>query len=40
MSPQDLNVCVNQARGKGWNGGVMFWEWTTVSYSLRVKAPG
>lgn len=31
MSPESLNACVKMARGKGWNGGVMFWEWTTVS---------
>jgi hypothetical protein len=38
MSPQDLNVCVKQARNKGWNGGVMFWEWTTVSLTSSLSA--
>nr|XP_019043356.1 hypothetical protein I302_07931 [Kwoniella bestiolae CBS 10118]OCF22286.1 hypothetical protein I302_07931 [Kwoniella bestiolae CBS 10118] len=26
-----LAKCVSQAQAKGWNAGVMFWEWTTVS---------
>ncbi|WWD20162.1 hypothetical protein CI109_104638 [Kwoniella shandongensis] len=28
MSPSLLKQCANQAQAKGWNGGVMFWEWT------------
>lgn len=31
MDPASLNTCVRQARSRGWNGGVMFWEWTSVS---------
>lgn len=28
MNPSgELNKCIQQARGKGWNAGVMFWEW-------------
>ncbi|KAK4689927.1 hypothetical protein P7C73_g190, partial [Tremellales sp. Uapishka_1] len=33
MSASDLASCVSQATSKGWNAGVMFWEWTT-------EAPG
>jgi len=27
VSTTDLAKCVSQAKGKGWNGGVMVWEW-------------
>ena len=27
MSASTLNSCVKQAKEKGWNGGVMYWEW-------------
>lgn len=27
MSPSTLATCVAQAQSKGWNAGVMFWEW-------------
>ena len=29
--PALLHQCVYQARQQGWNGGIMFWEWTSVS---------
>jgi hypothetical protein len=31
MDPSTLSTCVEQAEAKGWNGGVMFWEWSDVS---------
>jgi hypothetical protein len=37
MSPEALSECVRQAEEKGWNGGVMYWEWNSVSQPLHVK---
>lgn len=37
MDPWSLNTCVKQAQAKGWNGGVMFWEWTSVSTRLSSR---
>lgn len=33
MSASDLHQCVSEAKEKGWNAGVMFWEWSEVSAS-------
>jgi hypothetical protein len=30
MTASDLYQCVQMAQSDGWNGGVMFWEWTGV----------
>ncbi|WVO13809.1 hypothetical protein L204_101432 [Cryptococcus depauperatus] len=40
MSPSDLNECVNQAKQKGWNGGVMFWEWTHEAPAVILAVRG
>jgi hypothetical protein len=37
MSPEALSECVRQAEEKGWNGGVMYWEWNSVSQPLNGK---
>lgn len=31
MSASDLQVYVGEAKEKGWNGGIMFWQWSDVS---------
>lgn len=31
MSASDLQVCVGEAKEKGWNAGIMFWQWSDVS---------
>jgi len=31
MAPEALSKCVRQAKQQGWNGGVMYWEWNSVS---------
>lgn len=31
MSASDLQVCVGEAEEKGWNAGIMFWQWSDVS---------
>lgn len=31
MSASTLAKCVSEAQAKGWDAGVMFWEWTDVS---------
>lgn len=37
MEPATLRRCVKQAREKGWNAGVMYWEWDhTAQGSLRA----
>ena len=38
MSPSSLATCVKQGQNLGWNGGVMFWEWTSVCISLPSPA--
>ncbi|OXC68759.1 hypothetical protein AYX13_02685 [Cryptococcus neoformans] len=39
MSASDLHQCVSEAKEKGWNAGVMFWEWSEVSASSsRIRA--
>ncbi|KAK8849537.1 hypothetical protein IAR55_004871 [Kwoniella newhampshirensis] len=40
MSPSLLHTCVNQARAAGWNGGVMFWEWTAEAPSVMATVRG
>lgn len=30
MDGSTLAQCVAQAQSKGWNGGVMFWEWSAL----------
>lgn len=37
MSPEALSKCVRQAKEKGWNGGVMYWEWNSVSQLRDVE---
>ena len=37
MSPSDLATCVAQAEASGWNGGVMFWEWTDVGCAVSSR---
>lgn len=34
MDASTLASCVAQAQRKGWNAGVMFWEWTEQAPSL------
>jgi len=34
MTASDLYQCVVMAQQDGWNGGVMFWEWTGVGHLL------
>jgi hypothetical protein len=38
MSPEALSQCVRQAEEKGWNGGVMYWEWNSVSQPSIAKS--
>lgn len=38
MSAETLNLCVKQATKKGWNGGVMYWEWQKSLASLSMLA--
>jgi chitinase len=38
MSAETLNSCVKQATQKGWNGGVMYWEWQKSLASLSMLA--
>ncbi|ODO00677.1 hypothetical protein L198_03002 [Cryptococcus wingfieldii CBS 7118] len=40
MSAADLAVCVAEAIAKGWNGGVMFWEWTSQAPSVMATVRG
>lgn len=35
MSASDLQVCVGEAEEKGWNAGIMFWQWGDVSVASR-----
>ncbi|WWD04317.1 hypothetical protein V865_002386 [Kwoniella europaea PYCC6329] len=35
-----LSKCVSQAQAKGWNAGVMFWEWTTSAPSIMGTVRG
>jgi chitinase len=34
VDPSTLGSCVKQGQAKGWNGGVMFWEYLGVSISV------
>ena len=37
MDPGELKRCVELARGKGWDAGVMYWEWDhTAQSALRA----
>lgn len=36
MSGTTLAKCVQQAEQKGWNAGVMFWEWSQVRCFLHI----
>jgi chitinase len=38
MTADTLNACVKQATLKGWNGGVMYWEWQKSLASLAMLA--
>lgn len=40
MSPEALSKCVQQAKEKGWNGGVMYWEWNSVSHLEKSEMEG
>ncbi|WWC65693.1 uncharacterized protein I303_108314 [Kwoniella dejecticola CBS 10117] len=40
VDPSVLNKCVSQAQAKGWNAGVMFWEWTTSAPSIMGTVRG
>jgi hypothetical protein len=38
--PSLLHQCVYQARQQGWNGGIMFWEWTSAAPGIMATARG
>ncbi|XAO25541.1 hypothetical protein I312_104369 [Cryptococcus bacillisporus CA1280] len=40
MSASDLQVCVGEAKEKGWNGGIMFWQWSDEAPSVMATARG
>ncbi|WWC73530.1 uncharacterized protein I206_107502 [Kwoniella pini CBS 10737] len=40
VDPSVLHKCVTQAEAKGWNAGVMFWEWTTSAPSIMGTVRG
>ncbi|WVF68575.1 hypothetical protein IAT40_003344 [Kwoniella sp. CBS 6097] len=40
VDPSVLNTCVTEAQQKGWNGGVMFWEWTSSAPSIMATVRG
>ncbi|WVQ96121.1 hypothetical protein IAU59_003223 [Kwoniella sp. CBS 9459] len=40
VDPSVLNTCVSEAQAKGWNGGVMFWEWTSSAPSIMATVRG
>ncbi|WVR08219.1 hypothetical protein IAU60_005266 [Kwoniella sp. DSM 27419] len=40
MDASVLTDCVTQAQQKGWNGGVMFWEWTSSAPSIMATVRG
>ncbi|WWC92982.1 uncharacterized protein L201_007946 [Kwoniella dendrophila CBS 6074] len=40
VDPSILHKCVSQAQAKGWNAGVMFWEWTSSAPSVMGTVRG
>ncbi|KIY34695.1 hypothetical protein I305_02887 [Cryptococcus gattii E566] len=40
MSASDLQVCVGEAKEKGWNAGIMFWQWSDEAPSVMATARG
>ncbi|OCF46041.1 hypothetical protein I317_00129 [Kwoniella heveanensis CBS 569] len=40
IDPSVLNTCVTEAQAKGWNAGVMFWEWTSSAPSIMATVRG
>lgn len=40
MSASDLHQCVSEAKERGWNAGVMFWEWSEEAPSVMATVRG
>lgn len=40
MSASDLQQCVSEAKERGWNAGVMFWEWSEEAPSVMATVRG